>query len=42
MKMAEASIAAFGVAICVAISLVVCFAICGKEHHDDAPVTIRE
>ncbi|MGH1568978.1 MAG: hypothetical protein ACRBBZ_07360 [Nitrosopumilus sp.] len=41
--MAEASVAAFTAAICVAVSLaVVCFVLRGKGHHDDVPVTIRE
>ena len=41
--MAEASIIPFGVALGMAISLaVVCFALRGKGHPDDVPVTIRE
>ena len=38
--MAEASIAAFGVAIGMAIALAVtCFVIRGKGHHDEIPFT---
>ena len=38
--MAEASIAAFGAAIGIAIALaVVCFVIRGKGHHDEIPFT---
>ena len=41
--MAEASIAAFGAVIGVALSLmIVCFVIRGKGHHDSVPNTARK